>query len=218
MQTVSGIIFDMNGTMINDMEYHIRVWRDFVNRLGGSITYEAMKAECYGKNSEMLERIFPGRFTEPEKLALEAEKEALYRQEYAADLAPIPGLPEFLSKATQRGIRIGLGTAGIRLNADFVLDGLQIRRYFSGLVCSEDVHRSKPDPETFLLCADRMGVPPAACVVLEDSPRGVETAANAGMTCVVITTLHQADEFSQFDNIRFFIRDYFDPRLDNLFA
>ena len=208
----------MNGTMINDMDYHIRVWRDFVIRLGGSISLDEMKEQCYGKNSEMLERIFPGRFTDAEKLALESEKEALYRKEYAAHLAPIDGLPAFLSRATAAGMRLGLGTAGIRLNADFVLDGLDIRRYFSSLVCSEDVQHSKPDPETFLRCAAGMGVLPADCLVFEDSPRGVETAAHAGMQCVVITSMHTADEFSTFGNIQFFISDYRDPQLDNLFA
>lgn len=214
----SGFIFDMNGTMINDMEYHIRVWRNFVIRLGGSISLEAMKEQCYGKNSEMLERIFPGRFTDAEKLSLESEKEALYRKEYAAYLAPIAGLPDFLFKASASGIRLGLGTAGIRLNADFVLDGLDIRRYFSSLVCSEDVQHSKPDPETFLRCAAGMGVEPADCLVFEDSPRGVETAANAGMQCVVITSMHTADEFRAFGNIQFFISDYRDPQLEALIS
>jgi beta-phosphoglucomutase-like phosphatase (HAD superfamily) len=216
MPSYSGFIFDMNGTMINDMEYHIRVWRDVVIRLGGSISIDEMKAQCYGKNSEMLERIFPARFTDAEKLALESEKEALYRKEYAPFLVPIGGLPAFLQKASENGIRMGLGTAGIRLNADFVLDGLGIRSYFSSLVCSEDVRRSKPDPETFLLCAEKMGLPPEKCVVFEDSPRGVETAANAGMHCVVITSMHTADEFRSFGNILFFIDDYSDPQLGRL--
>jgi len=79
------------------------------------------------------------------------------------------------------------------------------------------VVESKPDPETFTLCADLLGVPYKDCIVFEDSPKGVEAAARAGMQSVVITTMHTKEEFSELKDILFFIEDYTSEELDRLF-
>jgi beta-phosphoglucomutase len=76
---------------------------------------------------------------------------------------------------------------------------------------------SKPDPETYTKCADELGVAYENCIVFEDAPKGVEAAANAGMQCVVITTMHTKEEFDHYTNIACFIKDYTDPQLDKLF-
>jgi HAD superfamily hydrolase (TIGR01509 family) len=212
----TGFIFDMNGTMIDDMSYHIRIWWKIVHALGSPLTLEDVKAECYGKNSEVLERIFPGRFTDEEKDALEVKKENLYQDEYRTEMKLIAGLDRFLTAAHEKNIAMGIGTAAIRFNVDFILDGLNIRHYFKAIVAADDVTFSKPDPETFLNCASIMGIDPANCIVFEDSPKGVETAANAGMQCVVLATMHTADEFSQFSNIICIIEDYTDQALSQL--
>ncbi|RYG22649.1 MAG: HAD family hydrolase, partial [Chitinophagaceae bacterium] len=89
-----------------------------------------------------------------------------------------------------------------------VVDELQIRSYFDALISANEVKKSKPDPETFLACANRLGVQPADCLVFEDAPKGVESAANAGMDCMVITTLHEPEEFAGIGNIKGFMKDY----------
>jgi histidinol phosphatase-like enzyme len=112
---------------------------------------------------------------------------------------------------------MAIGSAAIMFNIDFVLDGLQIRDYFPVIVSAESVKESKPDPETYLLCAEQLGIAPEHCIVFEDVPKGVEAAANAGMPCVVITSMHTKEEFSAYQNIVCFIADYDDPQLDQLF-
>lgn len=217
MQQPRAFIFDMNGTMINDMPFHIRIWRDIVNGLGASLTLEEMKEQCYGKNAEVLERIFPGRFTDAEKDRMEMDKERLYQQLYRSEMKLIAGLDEFLARAQQQQIAMGIGTAAIRFNVDYILDGLAIRPYFKADVTADDVILSKPHPETFLQCAEKLGVDPAACIVFEDAPKGVETAANAGMQCVVITTMHTAEEFAAYPNVICIVNDYTDKRLEQFF-
>lgn len=206
-------IFDMNGTMIDDMPYHIRIWWKIVQALGSPLTLEEVKAECYGKNSEVLERIFPGRFSDTEKDALEVKKENLYQEEYRSEMKLISGLDRFLATAGEKNIAMAIGTAAIRFNVDFILDGLNIRHYFKAIVTADDVTLSKPHPETFLNCARIMGIDAADCIVFEDSPKGVETALNAGMQCVVLTTMHTADEFAAFDNVIAIVEDYTDKAL-----
>lgn len=214
----TAFIFDMNGTIIDDMPWHIKIWNQVFNEYGANHSLEQSKEELYGKNGEILERIFPGKFTDAEKDALEVEKEKRYQQLYRNEMKLINGLDNFFAKAWEHNIDIGLGTAAIRFNVDFILDGLDIRRYFKAIVAAEDVSISKPHPETFLKCASLMNIPPQNCIVFEDSPKGVETAANAGMQCVVITTMHHKEEFAQYNNILFVMEDYTDERLDDLFA
>ena len=91
---------------------------------------------------------------------------------------------------------MAIGSAAIPFNIDFVLDHLDIRKYFSAIVSADDVKISKPDPETFLRAADLLNVKPSDCLVFEDAPKGVEAARRAGMNCVVLTTMHNRNEFS----------------------
>ncbi len=213
---MAAFLFDMNGTMIDDMDYHIRAWHTILNGLGAGLDIEEVKKECYGKNDELLERIFPGRFSQEEIERMSIEKESAYQEAFRPHLRLIPGLDSFLAKAEQSGIPMAIGSAAILFNVDFVLDGLPIRSYFKAIVSAENVKISKPHPETFLLCADALGVAYKDCIVFEDAPKGVEAAKNAGMQCVVITTLHTEEEFSGYDNIICFVKDYTDPRLDQL--
>lgn len=208
MNEFKAFLFDLNGTMIDDMDYHVRSWHRILNSLGTGITKEQAKAECYGKNHELIERIFPGRFSGAEKDRMSLEKEKQYQEEYRPSLALLPGLMEFLMEAKKKNIRMAIGSAAIMYNIDFVLDGLNIRHYFDAIVSADDVSRSKPDPETYLKCSSILGIDPQDCLVFEDVSKGVESAFNAGMKAVVLTTMHGQHEFGQFENVLGFHQDY----------
>ncbi len=201
-------LFDLNGTMINDMSYHIRAWHRILNELGANISIERVKEECYGKNHELLERVFPGRFYVEEKNVMSLEKEKQYQSEFKPHLELLPGLATFLEQAHQAGIKMAIGSAAIMFNIDFVLDNLGIRKYFGALISADDVTKSKPDPETFLKCAAQLNILPEDCIVFEDAPKGVESALNAGMETVVITLMHEKEDFLQYPNVTRFIKDY----------
>lgn len=209
-------LFDLNGTMIDDMNYHISAWHRILNELGANLTLERVKEECYGKNHELLERIFPGRFSEAEKNEMSIQKEKQYQKDFFPHLKLINGLDKFLAAAHKKGIRMAIGSAAIMFNIDFVLDNLGIRNYFQSLVSADDVTISKPDPETYQKCAAQLGVNPADCIVFEDAPKGVESAANAGMNCVVLTTMHTKEEFNMYKNVLAITADFINPVLYSL--
>jgi len=206
-------IFDLNGTMINDMEFHIRAWTHILNEdLKAGMTHDQIKSHMYGKNSELFIRVFgEGKMTSEEMEHWSMEKEKRYQQAYRPHLKLINGLDEFLKKAYEAKIPMGIGSAAIPFNIDFVLDQLEIRKYFSTIVSADDVAISKPHPETFLKAASLLNTAPADCLVFEDAPKGVEAAASAGMPCVVLTTLHARNEFPVTDHVVAFIKDYSDP-------
>lgn len=203
-------IFDLNGTMIHDMEFHSRAWRQILNDdLGGNFTWDEVKQNMYGKNHELLIRMFgPDRFTKAEMEALSIEKEKRYQKEYLPQLALLPGLMAFLQKAYQANIPMAIGSAAIPFNINFVLDNLNIRKYFKAIVSADEVEISKPHPETYLKVAEQLMIDPSACLVFEDVPKGAEAAKNAGMDCVILTTTHQQHEFDHLDNVLHFSPDF----------
>lgn len=207
MHQYKAFLFDLNGTMIDDMEYHIKAWYRILNELGAEISMERTKEECYGKNHELLDRVFPGRFSLEEKNKMSIEKERQYQDEFRPHLQLLAGLPEVLERYHSKGIKMAIGSAAIMFNIDFVLDGLGIRHYFQAIVSADDVANSKPDPETYLKCAGLLHISPSDCLVFEDAPKGVDAAANAGMDCFVLTTMHHKDEFTQ-QNIIGFAKDF----------
>ncbi|MES2279389.1 MAG: HAD family phosphatase [Bacteroidota bacterium] len=212
------LLFDLNGTMINDMDFHSRAWHNILNDdLGGNFSMAEVKQNMYGKNQELLVRMFGAdRFTQQEMDTLSVEKEKRYQQEYLPQLALLPGLAEFLELAYQSGIPMAIGSAAIRFNINFVLDNLNIRHYFKSIVSAEDVLLSKPHPETYLKNAAELQVSPADCLVLEDVPKGAEAAKNAGMKCAILTTTHQQHEFDYLDNILNFSPDFTGTYFNNL--
>jgi beta-phosphoglucomutase len=215
---MKAFIFDLNGTMINDMPYHTKAWQNLLNNeLGGNFTWDEVKPQMYGKNPEVLVRMFgPDRFTMEEMNRLSLEKEKKYQQEFLPYLELLPGLHDFLESAYQKGIQMAIGSAAIPFNIDFVLDNLNIRHYFKAIVSADDVELSKPHPETFLKAAKLLDVGPEDCLVFEDVPKGAEAAANAGMKAVIITTTHQPDEFTYLPNVLHFAEDFGDQFIKDL--
>lgn len=203
-------IFDLNGTMIDDMQYHADAWYDILNNdLQAGLTWTEVKAEMYGKNEELIVRVFGKNFFPYERMKeLSIEKERRYQEAYLPKLQLIKGLRQFLEKAQHEQIPMSIGSAAIPFNIDFVLDNLNIRHFFKAIVSADDVTTSKPDPETFIKCAQLLNVFPQDCIVFEDAPKGVEAAQNAGMKTVVLTTMHPKEEFADYNNIIEFVTDY----------
>jgi len=215
---IKAILFDLNGTMIDDMEYHTKAWYEVLNKdLNANLSVEKVRKEMYGKNSEVLTRVFgEHRFTPDEMNSLSIEKEKRYQEAFRPHLKLIEGLDQFLVDARSKGIKLAVASAAITFNIDFVLDNLGIRDLFSAIVSADDVTTSKPDPETFLRAAELLETAPDDCIVFEDAPKGVEAAENAGMRTVVLTTMHGKEEFSQYKNVETYVKDYTDPFLKQL--
>jgi beta-phosphoglucomutase family hydrolase len=215
---IKAILFDLNGTMIDDMRYHTEAWFNIINNdLQANITREQVGKEMYGKNAEVLIRIFgENHFSEEEIDAISIEKEKKYQSRYLPELKLIDGLGDFLQTAKQREIKMAIASAAITSNIDFVVDNLNIRSYFDAIISADNVTTSKPNPETFLKAAELLGVKPKECIVFEDAPKGVEAAMNARMKTVVLTTMHPHEEFKQYSNILAFAKDYNDSFFSQL--
>ena len=198
----------MDGTMVDNMMIHHRIWQKKLKELGLDMTMEDVKEKVHGVNIEILKRLFGDRFTPEERTQISNDKEAAYRSYFKPRLKLVNGLPELLESLYRIDIPMAVGTAAPGQNTDFVLDHLNLRKYFRTVLHAGDVQRGKPHPEIFLKAASSLGLPPEECLVFEDSVTGAATAARAGCPVIIITTTHDPEEFEHFDHVLKFISDF----------
>ncbi len=192
---VPAVIFDMDGVLVDSNPAHFKAWQDFGQRYGIEIDEEIYHKYINGRrNDEFLEELYPGRWSEEERLRISAEKEAFFREHYVKDVLPVPGTVAFVENLARLGIPLALATSAPKENAELITGRLGIARCFSAMVTGHEVKAAKPDPAIFLEAARRLGVPPSQCVVFEDSPAGVAAAVRAGARCVALATSVPAEK------------------------
>jgi beta-phosphoglucomutase len=215
---IKALIFDMDGTLIDNMRVHYLSWQEIILGYGLELPLSAVIVNCHGLNEDIVERFFPNRFSLLEKQRISYEKELRYRAIFQHQIQPIAGLTSFLQKVHAAKIPMGIGTAAPKENVDFVLETLRLRSYFSSIKDASDVEKGKPDPSVFLKVADNFNVNPENCLVFEDSLVGAQAALNAGMKTIIVTTTLRREDFSVFSNIVQFIDDYTSLVVDDIIS
>ena len=217
--TRRALIFDMDGTIVDNMAFHTQSWITFFERRGRAIDADEFFRTTAGRQGKEIIRSHMGEHLDDDEVAvLNHEKEAVYRELYAPHLKAVAGFEDLIADARSQGIALAVGTAAPPANVEFTLDGLDLRRHFETVVGATDVPRGKPHPDVFLEAARRCGAEPANCIVFEDAPLGVEAARRAGMRVVVITTTLPREAFAEFDNVIAIVDDFESLSLESLFA
>ena len=182
-------IFDMDGTLVANSPVHIRAFEIFCARYGVTDWREKL-ANGFGMgNDDIMRLIMPAEVIREKGLAaLAEEKESIYREIYAPEIVPMPGLTDLLQRLRDAGIRCAVGSSGYKPNVDFVLEKCRIEPYFDARISGDMVSRCKPDPEIYLTAAAALGVSPADCVIFEDAWAGFEAARRAGAGRIVALT------------------------------
>jgi HAD superfamily hydrolase (TIGR01509 family) len=188
MNLPKAIIFDMDGTLVDNIPFHRDAWLAFLKKHGIHLNASQFHAQNHGTIDEMMQRFFP-QIQDPYQLyELGQEKERTYREIYLPHIQEVNGLTTFLQAIKAKGIKAQLATMGDQPNIDFTLDSLGIRSYFSFTTGGHEVIKGKPDPEIFLLSMQKAGLKPEECLVIEDSQGGILAAKRAGIRVVGIST------------------------------
>ncbi len=203
-----GFIFDMDGTMVDNMMTHHRAWQIKLRELGLDMPLEEVHRTIHGKNEEIIERLFGDRFTPEQRRQIASEKEERYREVFLSELKLIDGLQAFLGDCLSQNIPLSIGTAAPPANVNFAMDNLNLHLFFKKIIHADLVSLGKPNPEVFAKAAAGMGIPLSNCLVFEDSPTGATTAFNAGCPVAVVLTTHKREEFAHLPNVVKFINDY----------
>ncbi len=195
-------IFDMDGTIVDNMTYHELSWKEFFVRRGMEIDSDSFFRATAGRlGSEIMRDYFGESLSDADCAAFSREKEEIYRSLYEPHRKPVKGFDALIDEAMRIGVALAVATAAPQENVEFILDGMNIRRHFNAVVGARDVSRGKPHPDVFLQAARGCGVDPQQCVVFEDAPLGAEAAARAGMSAVILTTTAAHGDFDRFNNI-----------------
>src|SRR4051812_2008251 len=158
-------IFDMDGTLVDNMRFHTEAWRTLIEENGFEFNERKFLVETAGQtNREIIPGVF-GAMSNERLSELALRKEELYREAYLPHRMVVPGLIDFLEESRRLGIRMAVATAASPANMAFILDGLDLKKYFGALTTAADVKRGKPDPEIFLKSAADLGVEPHNSIV-----------------------------------------------------
>lgn len=200
------IIFDMDGVIIDNISYHIEALKQFLKQFGKDVTDEEFQNHYNGRTIQEVILGLKPEANHTEVMRLAEEKEKIYRDLYSPDLAPTSGLMEFLPLAKKAGLKMAVATSAITANADFTLDGLNIRKYFDAVIDSTMVNKGKPDPQIYLKAAEELNISPENCVVLEDALAGIQSAKSAGMDVIGLYTSLKKEELP--DGLLMKVKDF----------
>jgi beta-phosphoglucomutase len=182
-------IFDLDGVIVDTAKFHYLAWKELANDLGFDFSEkqnEMLKGVSRSKSLEILLEIGNISLTQEHKEKLMFEKNQRYLSSVdslgASEI--LPGIKDLILYLKSKNILVALGSAS--KNAIPLLKSLELLEFFDAIVDGNDVTHAKPDPEVFLLAAEKLRVSPANCVVVEDSQAGIQAANIAGMTSVGI--------------------------------
>lgn len=197
MRDDRGVIFDLDGVLINSEPLHCRAFQEVLASYGVRLTEaEYFATYIVYSDREVLGQLLPAGGPLDEAVARKG------RRYLELVTAGVPAFRDGLALlARTDGWRVALATGSLRPEAELALEALAIRDRFAVVVTREDCEAGKPDPEPFLRAADGLRIPPRRCVVVEDTPGGVRAAKAAGMACVAVTHSCPRESLTEADSI-----------------
>lgn len=182
-----GLIFDMDGTILDTEPTHRKAWHETLGRYGMSFDEQAMVALNGAPSWKIAAAIIESHNADLDPHRLAAEKTVAVRAMLLDTVRPLPLIEVVKAWHGRRPMSVGTGSESDI--AEALLQHLGLRQYFAAVVAADHVKHHKPAPDTFLRCAELMGVAPEKCVVFEDADFGLQAARSAGMDVVDVRLL-----------------------------
>lgn len=192
MHTQPAVLWDLDGTLIDSLDYHWQAWQETVAKEGYTLSKERFVASFGQRSETAIYNYCSNDLSLDEARRIVDAKQQRYRElvrEHGVVL--LPGASEWLQQLKSLGWRQALATSASILDAEVILAVTNLTDLFDAVVGAESVQKSKPDPEVFLFAAHKLGVPTHRCIVVEDSPVGIQAAQAAQMQAIGVLTSHQ---------------------------
>lgn len=191
---IYGLIFDMDGVLIDSEPMHLLAYQEFLKEFGVLFSEADNRPFLGRKDVELAEHLISQHGLPLDALQLVEKKEKILTRLFSSRLEPMPGVVQILQRAQLLALPCAVASSATLPTIKKVTDSLGIARYFQTLTSGDEVPHGKPAPDVYLLAAERIGVLPINCLVVEDSFNGILAAKAAGMKCIAIpcpTTRHQ---------------------------
>ncbi len=198
---IEGVIFDMDGVLADTGPVHYQSWKRLADEIGVEFTREFFE-DTFGQKTVPVTRRLAGESAEESQVREWADlKEEYYRQMVKDKIVPLPGVIFLIKDLKHKGVKMAVASSGPPENVMLLVESLELRTLFDAFITAADVQRGKPEPDAFLLAAEKISAKPENCVVIEDAPVGIEAAKKAGMKAIALTTTHPEEELVQADLI-----------------
>ena len=194
MAELKGLLFDMDGTLVDNLAYHFKAFDAYIEREGFTLL-EPVTLKINGMHSN---DIFPMLLGD-EVVAeygldrLNVEKEEVYRELYRPNIKPIAGVIELMKAAKAAGVKCAIGSSGCRENVEMIIEGLGIADLIDASISGSDVTHGKPHPEIFIKAYEALSLKAEECIVVEDAITGIKAGVAAGCKCIAVTTTSSAE-------------------------
>lgn len=191
MATLKGVIWDMDGVLVDTGEFHFQSWMITLAPYGIPFSREIFN-NTFGMNNEGILKLLKGEEFDPQMInEIGERKEITFRQQIRGQVKLLPGALNLLKSIREENIPQAIGSSAPQKNIDAIVGELELKDYFAVLVSAAEMP-GKPDPAVFLAAAQGIHAPAAQCIVIEDAIAGVEAARRAGMKCIAVTTTNSA--------------------------
>lgn len=185
---IKGIIFDMDGTIVDSLPYHYEAWKIFFNENKVENFSEKLNEYKGGGTLDLMRTVYGNQYSKKELKKMSEDKEKIFRKIYKGEIKQILGFKNFLDELKSKDIMVGLASNAIRKNVSMIINELEIYDYFDSIICGDEVINGKPNPEMFNETIDRFNINKDECLIFEDSLEGVLAAKNSGVKVIGITS------------------------------
>ena len=179
-----GIIFDMDGTIVDSLPYHYEAWKIFFKENKVENFSEKLKDYKGGGTLDLLTTVLGNNFSKKELKSMVDDKEIIFRDIYKDNVIPIEGFIQMLESIKSQKILVGLASNAIRKNVKMILNELKIYNEFESIICGDEVENGKPNPEMFNKTAKIFKLDKKDCLIFEDSIEGLQGAVNSGIDAI----------------------------------
>ena len=209
MKRFSAIIFDMDGVIVHSEPLHQKAFETLFEELGRKHDHGIVFHEYYGRSDKVLLKDFIEKHKVPFELEDLTQRKLKYFVRYLRERRPVFKELHSLVPELARHYKLAIASSNFRSVIDVVMEITGLRPHFNAIVGYEDIRFTKPDPEIYFTAAQRLGLRPSQCCVIEDAAMGVQAAKMAGMTCIGLTSSLPPEKLQQAD---FIARNYDDVR------
>lgn len=185
---IKGIIFDMDGTIVDSLPYHYEAWKIFFNENKVENFSEKLNEYKGGGTLDLMRTVYGNQYSKKELKKMSEDKEKIFRKIYKGEIKQILGFKNFLDELKSKDIMVGLASNAIRKNVSMIINELEIYDHFDSIICGDEVINGKPNPEMFNETIDRFNINKDECLIFEDSLEGVLAAKNSGVKVIGITS------------------------------
>jgi len=183
-----GIIFDMDGTIVDSLPYHYKAWKIFFRENKVENFSEKLKEYKGGGTLDLMTAVYGDKYSRNELKIMTDDKEIIFRQIYKNNVEPIKGFMKMFEFIKSKKILVGLASNAIRKNVKMILNELKIYEEFDSIICGDEVKKGKPNPEMFDETVNRFKLKKKECLIFEDSVEGVSAAVNSKVDVIGITS------------------------------